>query len=420
MQKKHYLLILFIIAFGALSNAITSSFLTKDVIFILVALWSIWGWFYYQDNKENILDQPKNRSIAWIIFFSMIFSMFIPWIFYNQNIIDTFFSQRFNYAILVLLVLLRIQPTGKDFIYAIKISAYISIIGFIISLIFPQFFLTEEVIKEIIRNRLKYKSTDIGFAGPGYTLVPFYLYYLINRLVHKADIHDIIECSVFMLYIIAVQNRSTIIGTLPFYCYGILCMKSTRKGTYLGIAFMLIIILLPFLDTIYNSLMEETQRQLEDKNYNRWQALSLYLIEMKKDFITILFGNGVWSKSGSYLSQMTITQETRGTYISDIGWLGTYFYYGIIPVGILIWFALKAIFTKYVPAYLKYFSIWLLFVPTIHPYLMLNTGGTIEFAMFFYLIMYYTSRRWKLSYLLALMISKKRISYGYFNYHSKL
>lgn len=420
MQKKHYLLILFILGFGALSNAATSSFLTRDVTFILVVLWSIWGWFYYQDNKENSLDQPKNRNIAWIIFSSMIVSMFIPWIYYNQNLIDTFFSQRFNYVILVLLVLLRIQPTGKDFIYAIKISAYISLIGFIISLIFPQFFLTEDVLKEMISNRLKYKSTDIGFSGPGYSLVPFYLYYLINKLVHKADIRDIIECSVFMLYIIAVQNRSTIIGTLPFYCYGILYMKSTKKGTYLGIALMLILILLPFLDTIYNSLMEETQRQLEDKNYNRWQALSLYLIEMKKDFTTILFGNGVWSKSGSYLSQMTIAQETRGTYISDIGWLGTYFYYGIIPVGILIWFALKAIFTKYVPAYLKYFSIWLLLVPTIHSYLMLTTGGSIEFAMFFYLIMYYTSKKRKYIYLLSLAILKKKYIHGYFNHNSKL
>lgn len=393
MQKKTYLLILFILAFGILSNIFTATILTKDTSFVLAVLWGIIGWFYYPPYIHNIINSNKNRAVAWSILSVMLFSMFLPWLNYRQSIIDTFFSQRFNYFILILLVFLRIRPTGKDFIYVIKSCAYISIAGFIISLVYPTFFKTPEAIKDILETRTESGSTDIGFAGPGYTLVPFYLYFKIGKLFRQPSVNDIIETTVFMLYIIIIQNRSTIIGTLPFFCIGILLMKTPKKGLFMFMSFGIIIAILPFLSSIYDALVNETQRQLENDNYNRWQALSLYLIEMKQDILSILFGNGVWSKSGSYLTMMFLAQKARGTYISDIGWLGAYFYYGIIPVLLLLWYAIKAIYIKEVPLFLKFFSIWLILVPTIHPYLMLGTGGALEFAMFFYLVMYYTTTR---------------------------
>lgn len=393
MKKRIYLLILFIFSFGLLSNVFTSAILTKDVSLLLSISWCIIGFFYFPDKKSNYLNTPQNKNIAWILLASMLISMLTPWIYYNQNIIDTFFSQRFNYIIVItLLIFLRISPTDKDFLYVIKFCAYASIIGFIISIIYPKFYMSAEAVNNLLERRRELESTDIGFACPGYPLVPFYLFHLIEKILKKSTLHDIIEASIFMLYIIAVQNRSTIIGTLPFYCWGILFMKSSKKVFLFIFISIIISIILPFLNHIYEALSKETQTQLEDTNYNRWQSISLYLFEMKDNFMSIFFGNGVWSKSGDYLSIMVKAQENRGTYISDIGWLGAYFYYGLIPVIILLKFALKAILKKTIPLYIKFFSIWLIAVPTIHPYLMLTTVGATEFAMYFYLIIYYTKR----------------------------
>lgn len=394
MKKKTYLLILFVFSFGLLSNIFTSNILTKDVSFLITIIWCLIGFFYFPYQNKNNLNTQKNRNTAWILLTAMLVSMFIPWVNYNQSIIDTFFSQRFNYIIVItLLIFFRISPTDKDFLYVIKFCAYASMIGYIISIIYPRFYMSAEAVNSLLEGRKESGSTDIGFACPGYPLVPFYLFYKIEEILKKASLYDIIEASIFMLYIVAVQNRSTIIGTLPFYCLGILFMKSSKKVFLLIFILTIIITIVPFLNHIYETLSQETQTQLEDTNYNRWQSVSLYLFEMKNNLITILFGNGVWSKSGTYLSMMVNAQENRGTYISDIGWLGAYFYYGLIPIIILLKFAIKAIIKKAIPLYIKFFSIWLIIIPTIHPYLMLTTVGATEFAMYFYLIIYYTRNR---------------------------
>lgn len=323
----------------------------------------------------------------------MLISMFVPYYHYEQSLIDTFFSQRFNYPILFLLVFLRIIPSDTDFLYAVKICAYMSIANYIISLIYPQFFLTSEVITEIMESRKNNDSTDIGFVAPGFILAVIYLYYKIGKLFHLPQIQDIIEVSIFMLYILLIQNRSTIIGTLPFYCIGIAMMKTKKKTLFIFLIIIILAIILPLLNNIYESLTNETKRQLEDENYNRWQSLSFFLIEMKKNLISIIVGNGVWSKSGTYVKMMIQNQYSRGTYISDIGWLGAYFYYGIVPIIYLLYYSVKAIVNKKVPSYLKYYASWIILIPTIHSFLMLTTEGAILFSMFFYLVMYYTARK---------------------------
>ncbi|WP_122348196.1 MULTISPECIES: hypothetical protein [unclassified Bacteroides] len=397
MSKKAYILILFILAFGLLSNIFTASFLTRNVSFVLTMLWGIVGWFYFPASPTNSLNNRKHQSVAWVIVCIMLLSMLVPYYHYGQSLVDTFFSQRFNYAILFLPVFLRIIPSDKDFLYSIKICAYVSLAGYIVSLVFPQFFLTPEAIKEMLESRKANASTDIGFAAPGFNSAIIYLYYKTGKLFHRPTMKDIIEASAFMLYIILVQNRSTIIGTLPFYCIGMVMMKTQKKMLFITLAVIALVGILPFLNTIYSSLVNETQLQLEDENYNRWQALSLYLVEMKNDFISVLLGNGVWSKSGYYLEMMLQAQFSRGTYISDIGWLGTYFYYGIVPVSFLLYYSVKAIWNNKVPAYLKYYACWIILIPTIHGFLQLTTGGGVLFAMYFYLIMYYTALREKVN-----------------------
>ena len=75
-------------------------------------------------------------------------------------------------------------------------------------------------------------------------------------------------------------------------------MKTQKKMLFITLAVIALVGILPFLNTIYSSLVNETQLQLEDENYNRWQALSLYLVEMKNDFISVLLGNESGQKAG--------------------------------------------------------------------------------------------------------------------------
>lgn len=389
MPKKIYILIVFLIAFGFFNNTLTASVLNPDVTFIILLIWGIYGWILYAKYRNNPLNKWKNKRIFYWLMGIMLLSTLVPYFTYQQPIIDTMISQRYNYAIVYLLIFLRIFPTENDFLYAIRICAYLSLLCWILSIFYPSLFVDSKDLMDTLDARRE--STDIGFAAPGLILAVFYLFIKTQKLFNHPTTKDVLIASLFMLYIIAVQNRSTIIGTLPFFIWGIIRMKTPKKKQLLFVCSILIFLIIPFVSYIYDSLLRETQLQLEDTNYNRWQALSLYLVEMKSDWFSIVLGNGVWSKTGEYLSLMLRSQFERGTYISDIGWLGTYFYYGIFPILILLYFAVKAVITKIIPLYLKYFSLWLIFVPTIHIFLILHWSSAIEFSFYFYLIMYYSS-----------------------------
>ena len=195
---------------------------------------------------------------------------------------------------------------------------------------------------------------------------------------------------IILAVIIAVQNRSTLIGVLPAFGWCVLRTRSQNKLLVYGFLGILALLAIPYISIIYNSLVEETQMQLEDENYNRWQALSFYLIEMKTNIWHFLIGNGVWSSFGEYKRLMVMAQEFRGCYISDIGILGTFFYYGIIPLYVIYKYCYTAFCSSAVPLALKLYAFWIVIVPTIHPYLMLMVGGNALIALFFYLVTYYS------------------------------
>lgn len=393
MAKKTYLLWLFILCMGYLSNIYTAQFLQRDYMFIIVTLYGAYGFYRYPYKGPHKLYNIKNNKWAWWLFATMIVSLFIPFITYNQSIIDTFFSQRFNYYILFLLVFLKIQPQWYEIKYTIKVCAYLSLIAYIITIVYPQFYISPSILNDIVQKREEYNSTDIGFGAPGWGIAILYFFILCNKLLYFPKTSDIIAVTIFMLYIIAFQNRSTLLGTIPFYIWSIYKMKSPQKVTYIIALIITAFILIPFLTVIYNSLINETQKQLEDENYNRWQAIGFLLIEMKTNIYDYILGNGLWTKSGTYLTKMITAQNFRGVYISDIGLLGTFFYYGIIPIIIIYRFCYIAIQNKQIPAFLKYYSMFILIVPTIQSFLLLNERTNMTYALFFYLIIYFQQNR---------------------------
>ena len=217
----------------------------------------------------------------------------------------------------------------------------------------------------------------------------FYLYIKIAELLEQQSVKSLMECFVFVLYVILNQNRSTIIGTVPFFVFVLFFMKGEKKYFFWIIGAISVYPLFPYLLNIYDSLMSETQSQLGNVEYPRWQAIYVFLYEMKTNMIEYVIGSGVWSKTGAYSMTMTEMAMTRGAQISDIGWLGTFFYYGVMPIIILFKFVKKAIVGYCIPSFLKFYALWIIFVPTIHCFLVNYISSNMLFVVFFYFITYF-------------------------------
>lgn len=399
MSKRVYLLILFLITFGYARNAYTTFLLTNDVLFILTVIWGVFGWVYFKNESVNYLNTAKNRAVVWWLMIIMMLSLFMPYFKYDQSIFEAFLSQRYNYLILLLLLFYRINISYDDFVYALRICSYLSLGCFVLSIFQPNFFVEQSTLIESMYSRIEHSSTDIGYAAPGFRLMIFYLYIKIAQLFDNADFKTIAETSLFMLYVIMYQNRSTILGTFPFFAIAFLFVKSEKKIFVWTIGIVVVFMLFPFLNEIYESLTQETQIQLNDDNYPRWQAIYVFLYESKSNIVEYLLGSGIWSKTGVYSTMMTNAAGYRGAQISDIGWLGTFYYYGITPLIILFAFVKNAISNISIPYFLKFYALYIIFVPTIHGFLLNALQGNIQAMIFIYFTTYfstYTNERYRL------------------------
>lgn len=382
MNKSTYLIISGFLSFGYFNY-----FLSVDILFFLLIFWIIWG-FYHFPGYSNLYSN-KNRGIVFLFFILFFMSSLTPIFRYNQNIISTIITMRGNLVILLLLTLFKIKPSEADFYYAFKILATTAIGLTVLAYLFPCFFVSEETIRNL-QIRQSRGSTDFIVAWPGSAAVVFYFFMTLGRLIERPEKNDFLWCTLCMAYIFIMQNRSTLIGTVPFYIYGLLKAEVRYKKIIIALA---VLSVGGFIYNIVLSLIEESTNQLNDDSYNRWQAVSFYLFEQKNNLYTILFGQGVPSANSEFLEYIMDVSRKRLAIISDIGLLGSYFFYGISTVGFLYYFVFMGIFERKIPLYVKFYCLWILFVPTIHLFAQgMAFGGTVKLLLIIYLIIYYTDR----------------------------
>lgn len=165
---------------------------------------------------------------------------------------------------------------------------------------------------------------------------------------------------------------------------------------------MLAIIVLLAGGMIYNiisSLIEESSAQLGDTKYNRWQALYFYLIEYKNNIYTIIFGNGSPCAGSTYLEYLNQAVTKRLAILSDIGLLGSYFFYGLATMILFYSIIFKGIINRTVPLSVKFYCIWIILVPIIHSFAHgMDFTGTVRLLFVMYLILYYSSNPKELLY----------------------
>lgn len=386
MKKSTYLIVLFLISFGYFS------FLYKDPIIIDITtvlswLWGGVGLVVYRSSFRNILNTYAHKKYVYWFIGIMFISTLYPYVEFNQPILNTIIAQRANYSIFFLIIFLKICPSESDFFIALRFCTFLTIILSIISIFFSEFFLTQEKF-ESLQLRQKSGSTDLITFGGGVTL--FYMYFLItlNKLYNNVNRKLLLGVLILFIMLVLFQNRSRLIISIPFLFYVFTSIKSKYKGLYWFFVLLITLISSFYVFSIFQNIYDETLEQLNNPNYNRWQAIDFYLIEFRSNLFTVLFGHGSPATGGIYLNLVQNAVRDRLAILADIGILGSYFYYGIFFVAIICTFCAKT-FKKYQPLYLKFYAIYIICVPIIQGFGNNSSSAAILFSMFFYLILYY-------------------------------
>ena len=261
----------------------------------------------------------------------------------------------------------------------------ITLIMFTLSLFEPHWFLSEETIDKF--SKRPDNSTDVLCYIPGFLFSILYLFYLLQSLSNNFSKKDWILVAAILGMFFIYQNRSTLIYLAVIMLYFMIKNRAEfgKRGRIVILLSILIVMVFGFqyVRTVTNALIGETQEQLDDDDYARKVAFQYYVFDYNKgSIIRALFGNGQPTKGSEYIEEMNEGHE-MGAHWSDLGFIGDWFLFGILPIIALLIMMFK-VFRYPFPQYLKYLFASFLMMPTIHSF----AGNNME-AFYFSLVIYF-------------------------------
>lgn len=172
----------------------------------------------------------------------------------------------------------------------------------------------------------------------------------------------------FLITVLQVSRQS--IAALLFV-YFFHFMKDLK--TYKKIIFLVAIVFALFYfqnskNPIIESLLDAQRRDMQEgQDYIRLVAANFFLTDFSPDNFSRIFGNGVpYALNSQYAIYMFELSQYSGFYLSDIGLVGLYTMFGILPIlaYLMIWW--KSIKFRVPPQYyyVKYF-LWVLLITSL-------------------------------------------------------
>ena len=406
MNKFLYILICLVFSVKFWDLAIIMNSTSSDVILFFTWIWILSGiYFFNETNRRKSLNNFRYTQTMYFILLGVFIAMFSAYYFGGQSFMTTFISQRGIYSFIFLPAILFVQPTEKDIVKALK---WISI-GTVVVWILVHFKADlikldkEDVEKFDIKNNDL--SSKLEFYVIGIYFVALYVYFKMEEYVKSFSWKAFLEVSFFIAFIILYQNRSMILGVVPIFLYTLIKFKSEYKTfIIIGLSIMLIIGIFITSD-IWLSLIDHTQNDLSQPDYNRWKALNYYISNYSSNWFCYIFGNGYPSGGNSPLGNLMWANFDKGIFADDLGMLGMWVDFGIIPLIAMYSIIIRILRHKYFPLYLKFICLHIVFVPTIFHFW--SNPGVSFFVIIIYLHAYYTEQY------------KKTIKYVR-NYNSKL
>ena len=333
---------------------------------ILAGLLLVVGLFLFY-KRRRMLTHSLGMKFFWWLLIAIVVSMFMADLSWGQDFRTSLILYRHNIWLLYLPLLFYIKPSVKSIsnaLFAFTITAGLVWVGQSIGLIAVNF--RESIWGEVADGRNEFGGYDM----PGIRIACFALYLFLGEMATKYSPRNLLKVLVAIVVVVLSAQRAMMLFALPLTAFVFLFkMKiSTPKKIAVAMIFSVFAITL-FTRTsdIWNSFILETTEQLGDKDYNRWMAVDYFLNNYSKNAFSLLFGNGFLSLKNAG-GRLLYELGFLGIFIDDIGMLGVWVRYGLIPIIALYYIIVKVLLSKSMPLYLKLMCVHIGFLPTSWPH----------------------------------------------------
>lgn len=280
---------------------------------------------------------PKLKPMWWIL--AGILISFIPaYLYYGQHLYHSLVVYRQFAAYLVYPVLLSIRPSNTE----IKRALYAFSIIYFLALMWGTFVHPDWVIIPDYGNS---ESGDIVYRLPGDQFLVPALIYALNDFRNRKNKLRWGLLSLFIFFVLfLIQSRTILMGALSVIVFVVLFDKKASRrlaAEVLMVFFFVVFIVAAF--SFVSGLFEETMGQLSDPDYNRVKAFN-YFISGTNGWASYLWGNGFIS---GHVSSVVEQLQTDGIFYSDLGLVGMWYQFGIIPSLTVLVYVFKGLSRKH-------------------------------------------------------------------------
>lgn len=389
MKKATYLLLLTLITvhfFDVLPIGYIMGKNSGIIGTLMLFFWMFWGYKSYKNQTNTCLNNAKNRKpVIWILV--GIFLSFVPaGLFYGQSFLTSFIAYREVYIWFFGIIILFICPEPKDIIKGLTIFSILYAVASALRTIFMSdlfYFPFSEVGEKILDTGGEEGELIFG-DGLGLLLVP--LYYYAEQARKSITPQNLRYLLFFIAILFVIRNRSTLFVAMIIVLYMMMTKKTKYRLLFISIFGLLVMTFFVYTADIWSSLFEETVTQIDDDNYNRVKAFAYFWNEANKSWITVIFGNGFLSSNATSL--MADLREV-GIVNSDMGLIGFWNQFGIIPIVVFTRCIVKSILNKGIPLYVKATGFHILCGAFTMSYLAKGTM-VLLFVFYYYLYIYYS------------------------------
>ncbi|MBO4529532.1 MAG: hypothetical protein J5767_02735 [Paludibacteraceae bacterium] len=374
MSKTLYLLILFIINYKAWNlRFITIS----DNNWLIIHLFYLIAGFLYYGRQESFSFLGENLKYWrwWVA--GILISMLSAYFVYNQSFIQSIITYRWHILILQIPVLFKIAPAKENILKATMwFAAFLWVIYFI-QLGNPYIIAYDD---EVIERALKHNSVLL-VPGMVFSAVP--LFYCLNDIKENFNYKSVVIMFVCFLFLFFMQNRSMLFSVTVLVGWTILTIKHTQKWLMVFLMAVLVVIVAYNTLEVWNALFEETIGQVDDNDYNRNKAIQYFIFEASPNIWCYIFGNGFLSSHATSLMQ---DMMSLGVYNSDVGFIGYWNQFGVIPIIIFSLMLVPAVLRKNHSHFIRCWALQILLCSLTISYW--GPSNILYMGLFYYLYYY--------------------------------
>jgi len=293
--------------------------------------------FMFTFNRRAWISDSASWLVPlWWLVLGIVLSFIPALLYYGQSFTQSFFTNRRMFELAAFPILIAMRPNEQE----LRSPLYAFSVVYLVSCIFISFFAPEWVPHDESRSFIE--SGDYIHTLSGIRIVFLAYVFAFNRAMRQTNLINIAMVMFQFIVMFIAQNRTTLAAAVIVAVYVLYTMRMNSNKLII-IAFLVISVLLMALYTAgqWNSLYLETISQLTNPEYNRNKSV-MYMVA-SRDWIRYLLGDGFISAN---VNPILHVLQDSGIYHSDVGFLGFWHQYGVIPTITIIVLTIKGLTHK--------------------------------------------------------------------------